>query len=320
MNSRVYAFLYACLLAVGMPIQLAAADYSGAAGFTFLTLPVGARATAMGQAFGSVPNDIQGLAYNPACMATMAASQLSFQHLNYVEDVTQEAIAYGRAGRMERVSWGVSANYLRVANITRTVATNGTTDDGFTENGSLSTYDMALGFSVAAPISENMKAGSTLKLIHESLADASASAGALDLGLLYRLNDEHSWNIGVSGQSLGIASKFKDATVKLPSSVRAGISGQPFSQWLMSTDFVKRVDTKGEVNVGAEVTPRRFFSLRMGYRYALTGLDLGGLSNFSAGIGLRYRLMSFDYAFIPLGDLGVTHHISFNMRFKPKED
>jgi hypothetical protein len=30
--------------------------------------------------------------------------------------------------------------------------------------------------------------------------------------------------------------------------------------------------------------------------------------------------MSFDYAFIPLGDLGITHRISVNYRFKPHDD
>ena len=98
------------------------------------------------------------------------------------------------------------------------------------------------------------------------------------------------------------------------------MSGQPFAQWLLTTDYVKRVDTKGEADVGAEVTPRRFVSLRVGYRYALTSPDLGGLSNFSAGIGVRFTQMSFDYAYIPLGDLGTTHRISVNYRFQPPDE
>jgi len=295
------------------------ADYSGTTGFSFLNLPVGARATAMGQAFTSVPNDVQGLVYNPANLATMAASQLSFQHLTYVEDVDQEAIAFGHAGRDEELSWGLSSDYLRVGNITRTVATAPSSGDGFTEAGTFSTYDMALGLSGAAPVTEDLKAGATVKFLHESLADASSSAGALDGGIVYRLNDEHSWNLGAAVQNVGFASKFADAAVKLPTALRAGISGQPFAQWLLSSDYVKRVDTKGELDIGGEVTPRRFISLRMGYRYAQTSPDLGGLSNFSAGLGLRFKQMSFDYAFIPLGDLGITHRISVNYRFKPRD-
>jgi len=316
-------FLVVCYMGLGLVFltsRLFASDYSGTSGFSFLNLPVGARATAMGEAFGSVPNDVQGLAYNPASLATMAASQLSFQHLTYVEDINQEAMAYGHAGRQEGISWGVSTNYLSVGDITRTVATSGTTDDGFTDAGTFSTYDMALGLSAADSITDDLKAGGTVKYIHESLADASSSAGAVDGGLLYRINDNHSWNAGAAIENLGFASKFADAAVKLPTSFRAGLSGQPFAQWLIATDYVKRVDTGGEFDIGAEVTPRRFFSLRFGYRYQLTAPDYGSLANFSAGIGFRYQRMSIDYAFIPLGDLGTTHHISINFRFKPKDD
>jgi hypothetical protein len=274
----------------------------------------------MGEAFTSVPNDIQGLVYNPASIATMIASQLSFQHLSYVDSVNQEGFAFGHAGRDEEMSWGLSTNYLSVGDITRTVATGQSTGDGFTESGSFSTYDIALGLSAAGPVAEDLKAGGTVKFLHESLADASSSAGAIDAGVLYRLSDEHSWNIAASVLNVGVASKFADAAVKLPTTLRAGISGQPFAQWLLSTDYVKRVDTSGEFDIGAEVTPRRFISMRAGYRYALTSPDLGGLSNFSAGLGLRYKQMSFDYAFIPLGDLGITHRITVNYHFKPKPD
>jgi long-subunit fatty acid transport protein len=319
MKSKLFGVCYVGFLSFVFASKLDATD-SGTTGFSFLNLPVGARATAMGQAFGSIPNDIQGLVYNPASLATMAASQVSFQHLSYVEDVTQEAFSFGHAGRQEEMSWGFSSNYLRVADITRTVATPSGTGDGYTEAGTFSTYDLALGLSAAGPVTDELKVGGTVKFIRESLVDASANAGAIDLGGVYRLNDEHSWNVGVAMQNFGMASKFADAAVKLPTSFRVGISGQPFSQWLLATDYLKRVDTGGEFDVGIEVTPRRFISLRMGYRYQLTRPDLGGFSDFSAGIGLRHNRMSFDYAFIPLGDLGMTHRLSVSYRFKPKAD
>src|SRR5258706_10657088 len=106
MKSCFIAVFYIGVCLLLPPIFLHASATSGTTSFSFLNLPVGARATAMGQAFGSVPNDVQGLAYNPACLATMVASQLSCEHLSYVEDVTQEAIAYGHAGRQKEMSWG----------------------------------------------------------------------------------------------------------------------------------------------------------------------------------------------------------------------
>lgn len=295
-----------------------ASQTSGTTSFSFLNLPVGARATGMGQAFTSVPNDVQALPYNPASLASLLASQMSFQHLSYVEDTVQEAVMYGKAGRDEGMSWGLSVNYLRVDNITRTVATDLPTGEGYRETGALSTYDMAMGLSAAGPVSDDIKVGATVKLLRESLADASSNAGAIDVGVLYRLMDEHSWNVGGSLSNFGFASKFADAAVKLPYTFRGGISGQPFSQWLLAADYVKRIDTEGELDIGAEVTPKKFFSIRLGYRYALTRNDYGGFADFSAGIGLRHKTISLDYAFIPLGDLGTTHRISIGWRFKPR--
>jgi uncharacterized protein UPF0164 len=320
MKSWILTVCYMSAWTILPTVLLQASMSSGTSGFSFLNLPVGARATAMGQAFTSVPNDIQGLVYNPACLASLTASQMSFQHLSYIESVDQEAASFGHAGRDEEMSWGVSTDYLRVGDITRTVATGQSVGDGFTEAGTFSTYDMAAGLSAAGPVSDDLKAGGTVKFLHESLADASSSAGAVDAGILYRLRDEHAWYVGASVLNLGLASKFADAAVKLPYTFRAGLSGQPFSQWLLSTDYVKRVDTSGELDVGAEVAPRRMFSMRLGYRYALTQPDLGGLSNFSAGIGLREKQYSLDYAFIPMGDFGITHRITVSYRFSPKPD
>jgi hypothetical protein len=299
---------------LGGPLE---ASNSGTSSFSFLNIPTGARATAMGEAFTSVPNDIQGLVYNPACLATMAASQLSFQGLDYVSNINQETAAFGHAGRDEELSWGLLTDYLGVGDITRTVATLSPSGDGFTENGTFSTYDMMLGASLAGPLwVEGLSIGTTLKFLRESLADASSNGAAFDAGLIYQGNVERSWNVGASVQNIGYASKFADAAVQLPWAFRVGASGQPFAQWLFSSDFVKRQDTSGAFNVGAEVTPKKFFSMRVGYIYAFNSPDLGGLSNFTAGLGFRWNQMSLDYAFVPLGDLGYTHRVSLNFRFK----
>src|SRR5258708_5637257 len=278
-----------------------AAQSSGTSGFSVLNIPTGARAAALGQAFTSVPNDVQGLSYNPACLATMAASQASFEHLSYISDVVEEGIAAGHAGRDQEMSWGVLANYLHVGEIDRTVATGLPTGDGFTEAGTFSTYDMVMGASLAGPfLMEGLSVGTTLKFLRESLGDAASNGAALDAGVIYQGNVERSWNVGASLQNAGFASKFADAAVKLPLTFRIGASGQPFAQWLFTTDFVKRNDTEGEADIGAEVTPKKFFSIRVGYRYAMNNPDLGGLANFSAGLGLRFNQMSLDYAFVPL--------------------
>ena len=91
--------------------------------------------------------------------------------------------------------------------------------DGFTEAGNFSTYDMALGGTLAVPVGDDLSVGATVKLLRESLSDASSNGTAMDFGLLYQANEEHSWNLGAALQNLGIASKFADAACgfRLPS-------------------------------------------------------------------------------------------------------
>ncbi len=301
---------------IGSTSPLFAGSYSGTAGFTFLELPTGARAAAMGNAFSSVPNDIEALPYNPASLATLIVSQVSFQHLNYINDVTEEGLAYGEAKRDNGISWGILANYLRVGNIDSTVATLQSTGDGFVQGDSFSTYDMLLGLGLAGPVADGFYVGGNLKMIRESLYDASSSGGIADAGLIYQGEGDRLWNAAAVVQNLGFAGRFSDAYVQLPWSLRLGLSGQPFAQWFVSGDFVKRQDSSGELDFGAEVTPVKIFSIRLGYRYEFTKQDYGSLSGFSTGFGIRWTKWSFEYAFVPLGDLGMTHSLTVNYRFK----
>ncbi|NTV53656.1 MAG: OmpA family protein, partial [Candidatus Firestonebacteria bacterium] len=48
-------------------------------------------------------------------------------------------------------------------------------------------------------------------------------------------------------------------------------------------------------------------AMRAGYR---TGFDASSAPGFSVGLGLVYSILGLDYAYMPFGDLGVTHRIS----------
>ncbi|HOW89587.1 MAG TPA: CsgG/HfaB family protein, partial [Elusimicrobiales bacterium] len=45
--------------------------------------------------------------------------------------------------------------------------------------------------------------------------------------------------------------------------------------------------------------------------------DLGIMGVVSCGFGLRLRGIGFDYAFVPYGDLGVTHRLTLSRGFGP---
>jgi len=51
---------------------------------------------------------------------------------------------------------------------------------------------------------------------------------------------------------------------------------------------------------------------------SLTVKDVGGFTGVSFGIGFDFKSFAFDYALLPMGDLGLTHRISISFMFEPR--
>ncbi len=79
--------------ALALITAIAAFAGNGTTGFTFLQVPTGARAVAMGGAFSAVPGDPLSLYWNPA--ASALPEQRPFHQLHQLHD--------GYAGRVHRM-------------------------------------------------------------------------------------------------------------------------------------------------------------------------------------------------------------------------
>jgi len=100
----------------------------------------------------------------------------------------------------------------------------------------------------------------------------------------------------------------------------------------MTGDFFTRLDEidrlgdiedLSEVRFGAETYLNKRFYIRGGFRLPLTDQDLGGLSGFTTGLGMKFKGWRMDYAFGDFGDLGVNHRASLTYKWgkviqKPK--
>jgi hypothetical protein len=56
-------------------------------------------------------------------------------------------------------------------------------------------------------------------------------------------------------------------------------------------------------------------TLRAGYRFGYDTASLGGTVGLSAGFGFKIWDVDMDYAFVPFGELGDTHRVSFIGKF-----
>jgi outer membrane protein OmpA-like peptidoglycan-associated protein len=78
------------------------------------------------------------------------------------------------------------------------------------------------------------------------------------------------------------------------------------------------LDNVPNVRYGVEYTPFKPLSLRLGYRTGpFNPSSLGYINGLTGGIGLSLSGLTLDYAFVPYGELGLTHRIGLKVALAP---
>jgi hypothetical protein len=281
------------------------AQSAGNTGLSFLKYGFGARNIAMGDAGNALSNDLTGLFYNPAKLALTDRSEVLFMHNEWIQDVSSEVIG------TKTVLWGVPL----------AVGFNVTSIDGieyreipgepiteFDANyfyGSLST-----GFFVT----EQISFGATFKYLYEGLLNDEASGFGFDFGVNYLLPYKGLTASAVI-KNIGSMNALRNESTKLPTEFRFGtaytytLEDSKFD-FTGGAEFQKYLDTEdNHFNFGGEVLYNKLLAARAGYQ---TGYESRG---FTAGIGLMWGNLKFDYAFLPFS-LGLGNANLFSLQFK----
>ncbi len=314
-------------------------DFSKVGGSTgsFLTLPVGARATALGGAYVAVADDPSAMYWNPAGIMLAPGSSASYSYASLFA-----GIKHNFAG----VAFPVGTDYK----VGLSAVTYGTDDIGvtnlFQQDGTGETYrvqDLAFGLTFAGQLTDQFSFGATAKLVNLSIADISANGVAFDVATMYKP--------GILGMRIGFAVQNLSAPVRysgprleqsgtldpvtgnkaadvqleateasLPLIFRAGLSsdvleGNDDNKLLVSTEFMTSSDAPEKLGVGAEYVWRNLLAARLGYQFG--GADAFGLG---AGVGVNYQVGGFtgalDYAARLHATMGVVHQITASVRFQ----
>jgi len=99
---------------------LAHASGPGTTGGTILSMPMGARAIAMGEAYTAQADDVSSLYWNPAGLALLNQSQASFMYSQEFQDISLSQAAV--ATPLENGGLGASVSYLNYGKITGLIA------------------------------------------------------------------------------------------------------------------------------------------------------------------------------------------------------
>lgn len=292
---------------------------AGTVSASFLKIPVGARAEAMGETGTGVGGTLESLFWNPAGLASLGAAPGIHATFGYNKLLEGAGNGYLAAARP---LWnGVAAAGL-VYLVQDEFQTFNVLGDA---TGSVRPSDVALSLAFARPYRE-AQFGLGLKIIRSDLGGVSAATVALDGGMrvpgAVELNGAPV-DFGLSLRNLGPGLSYSGTRDPLP------LEGGLGFQWRLDRRFRINVDAKLPVDqtpyaaLGAEgrvrVGPRLAGALRLGYNLKNTR-DIDGFTGVTGGFGLRVWKMQLDYAFVPFGELGKTHRVSLSTFWSNSDD
>lgn len=187
------------------------------AAFQFLQLPSSSHAAALGGDNTSIIEDDVTLAYhNPALLANVSGSTLSFNYMSYLQRTHVASAAYNMlVGDRSALAFG--AHYLNYGSMKNTDAEGNII-------GNFSAKDMALMTTYSFDFSDRLSGGVTGKLIYSNYEQVYSLAVGVDLGLNY-YNPETMLSVSVVARNLGGQVKTYDGTQEsLPFNLLVGFS------------------------------------------------------------------------------------------------
>ncbi|MBA9074846.1 hypothetical protein GGR22_003023 [Flavobacterium gossypii] len=294
--------------------------------YQFLNLVTSPRQAALGGKTVTIYDyDVNQGFFNPATINPEMDNRLSVNYGSYYGEVTYGTAAYAYTYDRHVQTFHVGVNYVNYGNF-----------EGYDENGQKTSdftgSEIALSFGYAYNIPwTDIFIGANGKLISSTLESYNSFGAAMDLGALY-VDDYNDINIGLAIRNIGVQIKpYQDTNEKLPMEIVAGISQElenvpirwhltleNLQQWNIafsnpnrtegSLDGGSKEEKVGFMNnalrhviVGAELFPEKSFSIRLGYNFRraeeLRIVEQRNFSGLSAGFGLRFNKIRFDYSY-----------------------
>jgi hypothetical protein len=284
-------------------------DQVGTSGEAFLKIGPGARPVAMGEAFTGVADDIHAIYYNPAGLGTLKHPELAGTHMQYFQGIQYEFAGFAYPTE-DHGTWGLAITNLHTDSI------QARTEDTDAPTGTFNASDSAYWAGYGYKLNSRLSLGANAKYIRSTIDSVDAHAFAVDGGALYD-TDWHDLRLGAAMQNVGTKVKFQNEADPLPLTFRLGASVPVLQKnLLLSSDLIIPRDHQIGLALGGEYKHRISngisASIRSGYR---TDSDVSGLSGVAAGGGLEIGRASFDFAWVPFGELGNSYRFSLHLKF-----
>jgi len=282
-------------------------ENAGTSAGQLLKIGVGAKAVGMGESYVAAADDVYAAYWNPAGLIHVRTSQIGLMHNEWFEGIRYEFLGYVQpVGDFGTLAGSVS--YVSMGELDKT-------DETGKDLGTFRPYDILLGLSFGKRLNNSISLGINAKFLQEKIDTEKAQAFAVDLGGLYSIPNS-GLVLGINVQHIGTKMKFIEESFSLPLNLKVGAAYRMIDDALtLALDFNRPVDNDSDIGLGTEYRIMGIINLRAGYRYTFGGNDLGTASGLRAGLGVEFRDYKLDYAFVPYGELGQAHRISFMASF-----
>ena len=294
--------------------------------YQFLNLAQSPRQAALGgKTVTVVDYDVNQAFYNPATINPEMDNRLSANYGNYFGEVTYGTAAYAYTYDRRVQTFHAGVNYINYGNFEGR-------DELGNITGEFTGSEIALSFGYAKNIPyTDFYVGANAKMISASLETYSSFGVAADFGVLY-IDEPNDINYGLAIRNVGVQIKpFADTNEKLPLAIDFGVSQlmenvpirwhftlENLQQWNIAFSNPNRAEGSLDGSVqeekvsffnnalrhviaGAELFPDKGFSIRLGYNFRraeeLRIVDQRNFSGISAGFGIRFGKVRFDYSY-----------------------
>lgn len=314
MNIKIFSLLLAVL-----PATALAQEYASA--FNTLRLPASSHAAALGgQNVTLIEDEPTAGWYNPALYANVSDLSAGLDFMTYAAGSTWMGAHFVKAFG-ERHTMAVGAQYMNYGKMDETDETGNTL-------GQFSAKDIVIGAGYSYLLSDRWTGGANLKMMVSNLADYTALAAAVDVGVNY-YDDENDLSVSASLQNIGtqlkayhdgqrthlpftLALGFSKGMAHLP--VRFHVTMTDVTRWKSSYYVLPENKDKNKSDkvgfgkkalnhfvLGLDILPTDYLYLSVGYNfrraYELKASGSSHLAGLSAGAGVNVKHFKFGVSY-----------------------
>lgn len=314
MNIKIFSLLLAVL-----PATALAQEYASA--FNTLRFPASSHAAALGgQNVTLIEDEPTAGWYNPALYANVSDLSAGLDFMTYAAGSTWMGAHFVKAFG-ERHTMAVGAQYMNYGKMDET-------DEAGNTLGQFSAKDIVIGAGYSYLLSDRWTGGANLKMMVSNLADYTALAAAIDVGVNY-YDDENDLSVSASLQNIGtqlkayhdgqrthlpftLALGFSKGMAHLP--VRFHVTMTDVTRWKSSYYVLpenKDKDKSDKVGfgkkalnhfvLGLDILPTDYLYLSVGYNfrraYELKASGSSHLAGLSAGAGVNVKHFKFGVSY-----------------------